>query len=90
MPEFWAVKDKYVVSQVNGTKSIAVQCPRCGKWGVLKCRKKTLLGNRWHIFHKNAERRDTWCSIGSTEEASDILLEIYRRVWGDARPQSQQ
>jgi len=68
----------------NGT-TIAVRCPRCGRWGKLLSRGRRRSGTvRLMVPHES--QRSTFtesCSFGVCSEHYDELLEIYRKCRGN-------
>lgn len=71
---------RYVVIPHGKTKLsviVILNCPKCGRIGILRRYKPGFNGRRYRIFHQNG-----CCTFSPTSENYDEVDEIYRRVKG--------
>ena len=69
---------KYYVVQLGRRAGIIVQCPKCGRWGKLVVRRRSVIGITFYVRHSKNEYED-YCTISAAEPGNAILEAIYRR-----------
>jgi len=61
----------------NGTVSIYIQCPRCGKEGKLLLDGVQVSGRAYKIHHVQENK---WCHIAASSDLQPAVDEVYVRV----------